>query len=115
MDDLKIKTVGIVDIELSGDQYHYFLVQSLDETAIVVESSKDFEVSNQNYTIRFSLPVLDWIFEAQALVIESQDNQDQTWHLKLAYTFSDPQDQAKMQEFFEMYERGETQIRDIDI
>lgn len=110
------ETIGIVDIELEGEDYHNMFIKRMDETSLLVESSRTFD-TNKEYTFRYTLPVLDWVFEAKGTIQEIQ-GQNETIssgeHILRINLFSmDSQDQEKMLEFVEMYKAGKTEIKDI--
>jgi len=111
-----IETIGIVDIELVGDDYHHMFIKRMDDKHLMVDSTRCFEL-NQSYTFRFSLPVVDWIFEAQGVFTMQNEikgsNDEKKFELIILLQNMDAQDQAKLHEFIQMYNEGKIEIKDI--
>lgn len=105
------QAVGIVDIDLGGEDCHNMFIRRMDEKALFVESTRTFE-SKKEYTFRFTLPVLDWVFEAKGQLEEFKRDEEK-YFLLIHFLAMEEDDACKLQEFIEMHKTGKTEIKEI--
>jgi len=111
-------TPGLIDFVFSDESdYHYGFLVNLCKQGLYVESSRMFDVGTVQ-TLRFVLPVLDWVFEVKARVqwaqVRSQEERMLGYDDGMGYVFDqiDEKDAQQLDIFFGMHQRGETEITD---